>query len=66
MGDVNMNINLIKTSDAAGAIFIKHQRSPMAPEVEITLPFYKNDEGYVNFTITEEALFNLVNLCKTL
>ena len=61
-----MNINLIKTSDDSGTIFIKHQRSKIAPEIEITLPFYKTNEGYVNFTITEEALSDLVNLCKTL
>jgi len=62
-----MNIDLIKTSDTEGAVFVKyklHNRHPFSPEYNVTLPFRVKDDGMVEFKITEEALSDLVNLIK--
>lgn len=62
-----MNIDLIKTSDSEGAVFVKyklHKRHPFSPEYNVTLPFRVKDDGMVEFKITQEALVDLVNLIK--
>lgn len=62
-----MNIDLIKTSDTEGAIFVKYQpnkRHFFSPEYNVTLPFRVKDDGMIEFNITQEALSDLVNLIK--
>ena len=62
-----MNIDLIKTSDSEGAVFVKyklHKRHPFSPEYSVTLPFRVKDDGMVEFKITQEGLSDLVNLIK--
>jgi hypothetical protein len=59
-----MNINLIKTSTDTGAVFINYRTSNISPEYNITLPFRCNDNGVVDFKISEECLRDLVNLIQ--
>jgi hypothetical protein len=59
-----MNINLIKTSEAEGAVFVKYRlhTRPPGPEYNVTLPFHVKEDGMVEFKISQEALSDLVNL----
>lgn len=62
-----MNIDLIKTSDSEGAVFVKyklHKRYPFSPEYSVTLPFRVKDDGMVEFKISQEALGDLINIIK--
>lgn len=62
-----MNIDLIKTSDSEGAVFVKyklHKRHPFSPEYSVTLPFRVKDDGMVEFKISQEALGDLINIIK--
>lgn len=61
-----MNIDLIKTSDTEGAVFVKYQLTtrPPGPEYNVTLPFRVKDDDMVEFKITQEALGDFVNLIK--
>lgn len=59
-----MNIDIVKTSNYDGAVYIKYQTSKFVPEYEITLPFSKNEEGLVNFKMTEETLRDVVRLLQ--
>ena len=62
-----MNIDLIKTSDTEGAVFVKyklHKRHPFSPEYNVTLPFRVKEDGMVEFKISQESLGDLINLIK--
>ena len=61
-----MNIDLIKTSDTEGAVFVKYRSHtrPAGPEYNVTLPFRVKDDGMVEFKISQEGLGDLVNLIK--
>lgn len=62
-----MNIDLIKTSDSEGAVFVKyrlHKGHPLSPEYSVTLPFRVKDDDMVEFKISQEALGDLVNIIK--
>ena len=57
-----MNIDIIKTSNDAGAVYIKYQTHKVSPTYEVTLPFTKNSKGLVEFNMTEETLRDLVHI----
>ena len=57
-----MNIDIIKTSNDNGAVFIKYQTAKLSPTYEVTLPFTKNEKGLVEFAMTEETLRDLVRI----
>lgn len=61
-----MNIDLIKTSDSEGAVYVKYQLTmrPPGPEYSVTLPFRVKDDDMVEFKISQEALGDLVNIIK--
>lgn len=61
-----MNIDLIKTSDTEGAVFVKYQQTtrPPGPEYNITLPFRVKEDDMVEFKISQECLGDLINLIK--
>ena len=61
-----MKIDLIKTSDTEGAVFVKYQLNirPPTPEYNVTLPFRVKGDDMVEFRITQEALRDLINLIK--
>lgn len=60
-----MNIDLIKTSNEEGAVFVKYRLSKVSPEYSVTLPFRAKEDGMVEFKISEEALRDLVNLIRS-
>jgi len=57
-----MNINVIKTSNDTGAVYIKYQTHKVSPVYEVTLPFAKNSKGLIEFNMTEETLTDLVRI----
>lgn len=59
-----MNIDLIKTSDSEGAVFFKYQTGKVSPVYEVTLPFTKNEQGLLEFALTEETLRDLVRIIQ--
>ena len=59
-----MNIDIIKTTNNIGAVFIKYQTSNISPTYEVTLPFTKNEKGLVEFAMTEETLRDLVRIIQ--
>lgn len=59
-----MNIDIIKTSTEDGAVFVKYQTGKISPEYTITLPFKRNQDGMIDFKITEEALGDIVELIQ--
>lgn len=62
-----MNVDIIKTSDNEGAVFVKyrlHKRPLFSPEYSVTLPFRVKDDDMVEFKISQEALGDLVNIIK--
>lgn len=58
-----MDINIVKTSEDTGAVFIKYQTHPISPINEVTLPFTSTNNR-IKFEMTEETLYDLVNLIK--
>jgi hypothetical protein len=60
-----MNIDLIKTSNEEGAVFVKYRLSKVSPEYSVTLPFRTKEDGMVEFKISEEGLRDLVNLIRS-
>lgn len=60
-----MNIDLIKTSNEEGAVFVKYRLSKVSPEYSVTLPFHTKEDGMVEFKISEEGLRDLVNLIRS-
>lgn len=62
-----MDIDLIKTSDSEGAVYVKYKlpkRYSFSPEYSVTLPFRIKDDGMVEFKISQETLSDLVNIIK--
>jgi hypothetical protein len=59
-----MNIEVIKTSNEQGAVFVKYKTHKLSPECNITLPFHCGQDGMVEFKITEEFLRDIVNLIQ--
>ena len=61
-----MDIDLIKTSDREGAVYVKYQlcKRPPGPEYTVTLPFRVKEDGMVEFKITQECLGDLIGLIK--
>lgn len=59
-----MNIDIIKTSNTEGAVFVKYQLTtrPPGPVYNVTLPFRVKEDNMVEFKISQEALGDLVNL----
>jgi hypothetical protein len=60
-----MNIDLIKTSNDEGAVFVKYRLSKVSPEYSVTLPFRTKEDGMIEFKISEEGLRDLVNLIRS-
>lgn len=60
-----MNIDLIKTSNEEGAVFVKYRLSKVSPEYSVTLPFRTKEDGMIEFKISEEGLRDLVNLIRS-
>lgn len=59
-----MNIDIVKTSNDAGAVFFKYQTGKVSPVYEVTLPFTKNEQGLIEFALTEETLRDLVRIIQ--
>jgi hypothetical protein len=59
-----MNIDIVKTSQEEGAVFVKYHLSKVSPEYSVTLPFRTKEDGMVEFKISEEALRDIVELIK--
>ena len=59
-----MNIDIIKTSNDAGAVYIKYQLTtrPPSPIYEVTLPFTKNEDSTIEFKMVEETLRDFVKM----
>jgi len=59
-----MKIDVIKTSNEEGAVFIKYHLGRLIPEYSITLPFRAKEDGMVEFKISEEGLRDIVELIQ--
>ena len=59
-----MNVDIVKTGNDTGAVFFKYQISKISPVYEVTLPFVKNEQGLLEFNMTEETLHDLVKLIQ--
>jgi len=58
-----MQVDIIKTDMQTGSVQFKYKLTSSTPEFEVLLPF-KIDSGKVSFKMTEETLYDLVNLIR--
>jgi len=58
-----MQVDIIKTDMQTGRVQFKYKLTSSTPEFEVLLPF-KIDSGEVLFKMTEETLYDFVNLIR--